>query len=99
MARSGDRDVGGIYVRCSRAVCGEDCCGKAGRIARLRFVNGSGGGPRRVSLLVFACEGILARDDIDLDLPIRAAQPAGWRVYDAASGSAHNNMTTIFTMP
>ncbi|VEB62187.1 hydrolase [Salmonella enterica subsp. enterica] len=40
---------------------------------------------RGVSLLVLP-EGILARDDIDLDLPIRAAQAAGWRVYDAASG-------------
>lgn len=39
---------------------------------------------RGVSLLVLP-EGILARDDIDLDLPSRRAA-AGWRVYDAASG-------------
>lgn len=53
---------------------------------------------RGVSLLVLP-EGILARDDIDLDLPIRAAQPLdGAFMTRLLEESAHNNMTTIFTI-
>lgn len=53
---------------------------------------------RGVSLLVLP-EGILARDDIDLDLPIRAAQPLdGAFMTRLQEESAHNNMTTIFTI-
>lgn len=53
---------------------------------------------RGVSLLVLP-EGILARNDIDLDLPIRAAQPLdGEFMTRLLEESAHNNMTTIFTI-
>ncbi|EBC5569134.1 deaminated glutathione amidase [Salmonella enterica] len=53
---------------------------------------------RGVSLLVLP-EGILARDDIDLDLPIRAAQPLdGAFMTRLQEESAHNSMTTIFTV-
>lgn len=53
---------------------------------------------RGVSLLVLP-EGILARDDIDLDLPIRAAQLLdGAFMTRLLEESAHNNMTTIFTI-
>ncbi|ECC8804558.1 deaminated glutathione amidase [Salmonella enterica subsp. enterica] len=53
---------------------------------------------RGVSLLVLP-EGILARDDIDLDLPIRAAQPLDSAFMTRLQEeSAHNNMTTIFTV-
>ncbi|ATS96407.1 hydrolase [Salmonella enterica subsp. enterica serovar Enteritidis] len=53
---------------------------------------------RGVSLLVLP-EGILARNDIDLDLPIRAAQPLdGAFMTRLLEESAHNNMTTIFTI-
>lgn len=54
---------------------------------------------RGVSLLVLP-EGILARDDTDIDLPIRAAQPLdGAFMTRLQEESAHNTMTTIFTVP
>ncbi|EAW1721333.1 deaminated glutathione amidase [Salmonella enterica subsp. indica] len=54
---------------------------------------------RGVSLLVLP-EGILARDDTDLDLPIRAAQLLdGAFMTRLQEESAHNSMTTIFTVP
>ncbi|ECD8563508.1 hypothetical protein FLL10_15615 [Salmonella enterica] len=44
---------------------------------------------RGVSLLVLP-EGILARNDIDLDLPIRAAQPLDTTCYMIAAGECGN---------
>ncbi|TGD17032.1 hydrolase, partial [Salmonella enterica subsp. enterica serovar Poona] len=53
----------------------------------------------RGGALLVPPEGILARDDIDLDLPIRAAQPLdGAFMTRLQEESAHNNMTTIFTI-
>ncbi|EBU3309124.1 deaminated glutathione amidase [Salmonella enterica] len=53
---------------------------------------------RGVSILVLP-EGILARDDIDIDLPIRVAQSLdGAFMTRLQEESAHNNMTTIFTI-
>ncbi|QUJ00583.1 hypothetical protein KCP73_04300 [Salmonella enterica subsp. enterica] len=69
---SPDRGVGGICSLqpggCVVSSVWEKKC------ASLRFVNSSGsGGPRRIASQLLP-GGILARDDIDLDLPIRAAQ-------------------------
>ncbi|ECG8588245.1 deaminated glutathione amidase [Salmonella enterica subsp. salamae] len=52
---------------------------------------------RGVSLLVLP-EGVLARDDIDLDLSVRAAQPLdGAFMMRLLEESRLNNMTTILT--